>query len=233
MRHNIVVSCCVLLCALVACYTFLRGFLMTKSKSNASIHMNMDKFNSSILNTDAKLIIFLIDGLQLDMLRYYSEFSDPENPLKEHLNLFTNIHELLWMNSSQTLLFGFRADPPTTTSQRLKSIISGTFPNYIDMTGNIRSSNSSNFGTTTTDAPNMRDRESDIISNLKLERGKKIIFMGDDTWLTLVPREIFSRCHAFESYNTKARLCSIYIEKCNSMLFLYRICIVLTIQFSQ
>ena len=35
-------------------------------------------------------------------------------------NKFKNMHELLRNNATQTLFFGFRADPPTVTSQRLK-----------------------------------------------------------------------------------------------------------------
>lgn len=37
-------------------------------------------------------------------------------------NKFVNMHDLLLNNASQTAFFGFRADPPTVTSQRLKGI---------------------------------------------------------------------------------------------------------------
>ena len=44
-----------------------------------------------------------------------------------------HMHHLLQRNYSQCRLFGFRADPPTTTSQRLKSITTGTLPTFVDI----------------------------------------------------------------------------------------------------
>lgn len=38
-------------------------------------------------------------------------------------NKFKNMHQLLRKNATQTAFFGFRADPPTVTSQRLKGVI--------------------------------------------------------------------------------------------------------------
>jgi predicted AlkP superfamily pyrophosphatase or phosphodiesterase len=48
-------------------------------------------------------------------------------------NLMVHMHRLLQRNYSQFRLFGFRADPPTTTSQRLKSITTGTLPTFVDI----------------------------------------------------------------------------------------------------
>jgi len=48
-------------------------------------------------------------------------------------NLMVHMHRLLQRNYSQCRLFGFRADPPTTTSQRLKSITTGTLPTFVDI----------------------------------------------------------------------------------------------------
>ena len=45
-----------------------------------------------------------------------SPFSSPTSPY----NKFKNMHQLLKNNATQTAFFGFRADPPTVTSQRLK-----------------------------------------------------------------------------------------------------------------
>jgi hypothetical protein len=43
--------------------------------------------------------------------------------LSSSYNKFVNMHKYLKNNASQTAFFGFRADPPTVTSQRLKGDI--------------------------------------------------------------------------------------------------------------
>jgi hypothetical protein len=43
--------------------------------------------------------------------------------LSSSYNKFVNMHKYLKKNASQTAFFGFRADPPTVTSQRLKGDI--------------------------------------------------------------------------------------------------------------
>jgi hypothetical protein len=43
--------------------------------------------------------------------------------LSSSYNKFINMHKYLKNNASQTAFFGFRADPPTVTSQRLKGYI--------------------------------------------------------------------------------------------------------------
>ena len=50
--------------------------------------------------------------------------SSSSHPFSDHspYNRLTNMHRLLRRNASQTALFGFRADPPTVTSQRLKGL---------------------------------------------------------------------------------------------------------------
>ena len=54
-----------------------------------------------------------------------SSFSPPLPPSSptSPYNKFKNMHQLLQNNATQTAFFGFRADPPTVTSQRLKGVI--------------------------------------------------------------------------------------------------------------
>jgi predicted AlkP superfamily pyrophosphatase or phosphodiesterase len=66
-----------------------------------------------------------VDALRLDFMiekKYATEEkvnSDGKNGESPY-NKFVNMHSLLRNNASQTAIFGFRADPPTVTSQRLK-----------------------------------------------------------------------------------------------------------------
>ena len=52
-----------------------------------------------------------------------SSTSSPSSSPSSPYNKFKNLHQLLRNNATQTAFFGFRADPPTVTSQRLKGVI--------------------------------------------------------------------------------------------------------------
>ncbi|XP_033210819.1 GPI ethanolamine phosphate transferase 3 isoform X2 [Belonocnema kinseyi] len=75
-----------------------------------------------------------------------------------------------------------RADPPTTTMQRLKSITTGTLPTFVDV--------GSNF-----------DAENIIEDNIVEHTSKNgVVFMGDDTWIKLFPGK-FLRQFPAPSFN--------------------------------
>lgn len=83
-------------------------------------------------------------------------------------------------------LLPFIADPPTTTLQRLKGLTTGTLPTFIDA--------GSNFAGTAID-------EDNLLMQLR-ENGRKMVHLGDDTWLSLFPgyfEEGLSR--AYDSFN--------------------------------
>lgn len=63
-------------------------------------------------------------------------------------------------------LMHFKADPPTTTMQRLKALTAGSLPTFIDV--------GSNFATSAI-------MEDNIIDQL-LHMNKNIVMLGDDTW---------------------------------------------------
>ncbi|ODM97018.1 GPI ethanolamine phosphate transferase 3 [Orchesella cincta] len=78
-----------------------------------------------------------------------------------------------WESSS--CLFRFVADPPTTTMQRLKALMTGTMPTFIDASANFNS---------------YEVEEDSLIYQLNA-MGKKLAFLGDDTWLSLFPPSYF------------------------------------------
>ncbi|KAJ3073194.1 mannose-ethanolamine phosphotransferase gpi13 [Podochytrium sp. JEL0797] len=84
------------------------------------------------------------------------------------------------------LLFRVRADPPTTTMQRLKALVTGTLPTFVDA--------GSNFGSS-------EITEDNIIAQM-LSMHKRMIFMGDDTWTNLFPTQ-FNESHPFPSFNVQ------------------------------
>jgi hypothetical protein len=84
----------------------------------------------------SRVILLIVDALRLDFM----VDTGKEAPVNSPYNKMAYMQSLLRYNASQTMLFGFRADPPTVTSQRLKSIVTGTLPTFIDIGANLNSS---------------------------------------------------------------------------------------------
>lgn len=127
----------------------------------------------------AKVILIVIDALKHE----FASFSDTEDPKNFH-NRLTVINNVLTQEPDNARLYKFIADPPTTTMQRLNGLTTGSLPTFIDM--------GSNFAST-------EINEDNIIDQLRA-KGKKAVFMGDDTWTSLYPRR-FEREFPFPSFN--------------------------------
>ncbi|KAL0033440.1 hypothetical protein WJX77_009614 [Trebouxia sp. C0004] len=82
------------------------------------------------------------------------------------------------------MLTRFVADPPTTTMQRLKGLMTGGLPTFIDV--------GSSFSAAAV-------TEDNLIDQLR-HHGKQLAFFGDDTWMQLFPTQ-FQRAIPFSSFN--------------------------------
>lgn len=80
----------------------------------------------------------------------------------------------------------FWSDAPTTTSQRLKGLTTGSLPTFIDVSRNFASANVSE--------DNWLDQA--------VRHGKRATLLGDDTWTQLYSGR-FRRMFAFPSFNTR------------------------------
>lgn len=145
------------------------------------------------------MFLFIVDALRLDFMVHKKGFISADSPF----NKMVNMHKLLEHNASQSLLFGFRADSPTVTSQRLKSITTGTLPTFIDIGANMNSSAivDDNIidqliarGTSDINASSSN-------SSRNISPGK-VVVLGDDTWGALFPTQL-SNSHLFDSFNTR------------------------------
>ncbi|KNA18547.1 hypothetical protein SOVF_069740 [Spinacia oleracea] len=96
------------------------------------------------------------------------------------------IQKLAAEAGSSARIFKAIADPPTTSLQRLKGLTTGGLPTFIDV-GN-------SFG-----APAIV--EDNFIHQL-VENGKRVVMMGDDTWLQLFPHH-FEKSFPYPSFNVK------------------------------
>ena len=161
----------ILICHAGGLYVFTRGFLLTRlvldtTSTCEDIPIPGHSFNGK--NNDcwlprsfSKAVVIMVDALRYD-------FVTPQNSTLVYHNVFTALSE---PHPGQSLLFKFIADPPTTTLQRLKGLTTGSLPTFIDA--------GSNFAGT-------QILEDNLIHQL-YSNGRRIAFMGDDTWTSLFP----------------------------------------------
>ncbi len=108
---------------------------------------------------------------------------------KYYINHLPTIRDVIAGNSSfggRGLLYQFEADPPTVTTLRLKGLTTGCLPTFIDVRDNFHSPQVS---------------EDSWVSQLK-HLGRRLVFMGDDTWVGLYPNA-FHRSFPYFSFNTR------------------------------
>eukprot|EP00474_Spongospora_subterranea_P005276 CRZ05734.1 hypothetical protein [Spongospora subterranea] len=132
-----------------------------------------------------KAILVIIDALRFDFV--HADNLEPEHATNaNYRNRFKLFQELSESDPAHARLFVFEADPPTTTMQRLKGIVTGGMPTFIDFSSNFDSS---------------AITEDNFLHQFFLN-GMQLVMMGDDTWINLFPT-IFHRAYPFPSFNVK------------------------------
>ncbi|KAF8803969.1 phosphoethanolamine N-methyltransferase [Phlegmacium glaucopus] len=150
---------------LAGIYLFTRGFLLTRLSLSDASGCSSQNCNVSPIHTRA--VFLIIDALRFDFVT-----PNPPSPASPfHHNILTLPQELTKRRPNHSFIFNSYADPPTTTLQRIKGITTGSLPTFVDL-GN-------NFGGSSI-------VEDSILKQLKLA-GKKLAFMGDDTWMPVFP----------------------------------------------
>ncbi|KAI8370429.1 uncharacterized protein BYT42DRAFT_582361 [Radiomyces spectabilis] len=173
-------------------YWFLKGFLLTRQTLDLRGHrydpwerLNIRYNDTDTVSADTlrsgsvpakppfqRTVIVLIDALRFDFILNMTDITGP----RYYLNQLPVIQQTLQTHPTSSLLFQFRADPPTTTMQRVKGLMTGSLPTFIDA--------GANFATSSVG-------EDHLLYHLH-QRYKDIYFMGDDTWVNLFP-EVFDR----------------------------------------
>jgi predicted AlkP superfamily pyrophosphatase or phosphodiesterase len=112
------------------------------------------------------------------------------------------------MQVNSSVLLAFRADPPTTTVQRVKALLSGSLPTFVDV------------GTVFAGAR----IEEDNVFYQAMQHGMRVGAVGDDTWEQLFPRQstiALNISMPFPSLNVKdldtvddgvAHVCSFHLQ---------------------
>ncbi|XP_053264491.1 GPI ethanolamine phosphate transferase 3 [Podarcis raffonei] len=129
-----------------------------------------------------KAVLVIIDALKFEFAQYDPSRREPR-PYENKLGF---LHQLASLQPLHARLFRFRADPPTTTMQRIKGITTGSLPTFIDAGSNFAS---------------YAIQEDNLVWQLA-QNGKRVVFMGDDTWDGLFP-QAFHRSYFFPSFNVK------------------------------
>ncbi|KFP57296.1 GPI ethanolamine phosphate transferase 3, partial [Cathartes aura] len=130
----------------------------------------------------SKAVLVIIDALRFEFARF-----NPANAsLLPYENKLSFLHHLATSQPRHARLYRFRADPPTATMQRIKGLTTGSLPTFIDV--------GSNFAT-------YAIQEDNLLAQL-VQNGRRVVFMGDDTWEGLFPKKFF-RSYFFPSFNVK------------------------------
>ncbi|KAH9606249.1 hypothetical protein KSS87_007709 [Heliosperma pusillum] len=194
----------ILIIHIIAILLFTRGFLLTRtelphfstcsdisdspcsssSSSSQVIDNGNGNGNGSCWTKPAidRLVIVVFDALRFDFVAPSSFFPE-KKPWMDKLPI---LQKLAAEDGTSARIFKAIADPPTTSLQRLKGLTTGGLPTFVDV-GN-------SFG-----APAIA--EDNFIQQL-VENGKRVVMMGDDTWLQLFPHH-FEKSFPFPSFNVK------------------------------
>ncbi|KAJ7568154.1 hypothetical protein O6H91_01G020900 [Diphasiastrum complanatum] len=130
-----------------------------------------------------RVVIMIIDALRFDFVAPSTYSNLGAMPWMNKLKI---LQELVDKEAPAATFFKFISDPPTTTLQRLKGLMTGGLPTFIDI--------GHSFG-----APAIV--EDNLILQLK-RMGKRVVMMGDDTWLQLFPNDL-AEVYPFPSFNVK------------------------------
>ncbi|KAL9931262.1 hypothetical protein V8E36_009869 [Tilletia maclaganii] len=139
-----------------------------------------------------RAVVLIVDALRYDFLAPLPNASASAPHWAPHPHQHGHLRtpaELIARHPSHGFLAHFYADPPTTTLQRIKGLTTGTLPTFVDA--------SANFG------GGQRIEEDNWIAQLRAragEKGGKVIFAGDDTWMGLFTNT-FDSATPFDSFN--------------------------------
>ncbi|OAF69799.1 Glycosylphosphatidylinositol-anchor biosynthesis protein 7 [Intoshia linei] len=178
----------------VGIYMFIIGFLLIKQVSiDKNECINYENINLENLKT-AKLseifkscnkilktkkgILIIIDGLRYDFAMWNE--TNPKESYKNRLSILKNLLKF----PKKCQLYKIKCDAPTTTTQRIKAISTGTIPSLVEISQNFISDSV----------------QIDSILYQFFHNKRNLAFMGDDTWHKLFPSFISDE-YAFESFD--------------------------------
>lgn len=125
-----------------------------------------------------KMVFVVIDALRADFIP--SIKSSPHLGLPKSTMPF--VENLIKTSRANAVIA--EANTPTVTMPRIKALLSGTIPSFMDLILNL---NAAKFG-------------DDNLLEQAHRKGKRIVFYGDDTWLEMFPASYFVRSNGTSSF---------------------------------
>ncbi|KAJ2886913.1 mannose-ethanolamine phosphotransferase gpi13 [Coemansia aciculifera] len=204
-------STVLILASVAGFWLFSRGFLLTRMVLPQHSLPSTLPFTNSSVDEHAnewypakfeRAIILVVDAMRIDFAAWSDElnttFSASSPPPSGHRlmpyhNRLPIINTLNTEHPEKTMLYRFRADPPTTTLQRLKGLTTGQLPTFIDA--------GSNFAGSAIDEDNWLQALRRPSTGPNGKRPRNLVFLGDDTWSSLFPHEL-SDTQAMEQNDT-------------------------------
>lgn len=128
---------------LVGIYLFVGGFLLVRLEVNRTSTCG-DLLEPAGDSADfcrgqprfKRAVVLIIDALKIDFARFDPSKTAP----RPYENKLPVLEEVVSSRPSQSRLYPFRADPPTTTMQRIKGFTTGSLPTFVDVGNNFASS---------------------------------------------------------------------------------------------
>ncbi|SMN21821.1 similar to Saccharomyces cerevisiae YJL062W LAS21 Integral plasma membrane protein involved in the synthesis of the glycosylphosphatidylinositol (GPI) core structure [Maudiozyma saulgeensis] len=173
MLKRLIVS---LLLQLAGLFVFLSGFFPQKNVLTGDASFTIEtQIQENTKPPFNKLVLVVIDALRSDFL--YSEVNSE----------FSFVHSKI--NVGEAWGYTAYSNPPTVTLPRLKGITTGSTPSFLDAILNVAEDDSSS---------NIKDQDS--WPRQFHNHGFRLRFFGDDTWLKLLPNEIFDEYEGTNSF---------------------------------
>ncbi|XP_073404071.1 GPI ethanolamine phosphate transferase 2-like isoform X2 [Dendrobates tinctorius] len=163
-------ACCCLLVQVLGLALFLRGFfpvpVRSQTRKSRASEIAAEPWAGKASNWTQlphpvfkKVVILLIDALRQDFVFGVKG--------KEHMPYTRQLIE-----KGSSLSYIAKAAAPTVTMPRIKALMTGSIPGFIDIVMNLNSAEL---------------LEDNLIWQAK-QAGKRIMFYGDDTWIKLFPK---------------------------------------------
>ena len=125
----------IIVLTLLGGYFFTFGFFLMKEQIETESTFNPVNSKVAWFEPQTKRVIHLV----LDALKF--EFLIPHKNCNQdtehHRNNFPFLHSLIENEPNNTVVLELYSDPPTVTQQRIKSILVGNIPPFIDITKNF------------------------------------------------------------------------------------------------
>ena len=152
---------------------FVNGFLLSRIHLKERSAVSSTPVSPSAVPCErpySKLVWIIIDALRYDFLVQDGRYACGKNSFC-HQGRMPRLAKLLEEADGASIAYRYIADPPTTTTQRLKAMVSGGLPTFFDVSN----------------AFTARPMDEDNLIDQLAAAGKRLTFVGDATWHNLFP----------------------------------------------